>query len=417
LKRAASTRSPKSWIVGRGWDQEKLQEKRYPTKKDLDSIPNPVFIRRICGHIGTANSRALSIVGISQNTQDPNGGVIERESSSNEPNGVLKERALDLVTSSIPRTDNELRELLPIACQNLLKIGLTSLHCIIEDGKELAIINAMMKKGKIPQSIFPILPMKYFIKNLSQERNSTLHKSVKIYLDGSLGGRTAFLAKPYHDDPGNVGILTTSKEELVKIAKLAKRSGSQMCIHAIGDRAVDIALGTLRKVFGPKLCKKLRHRIEHSSLTSSSLIAKMSRLGVIASVQPRFILSDAWAVERLGVRRAKQLYMFRAMQRNHIPITSGSDCPVEDPSPWEGIWSAVSRPDGNSAQGLTVEKALNTYTECASYASFSESSSGTLEPGKNADMVILDRDPFVCEVDDLRHVKVVNTVVGGDVLA
>ena len=417
LKEAASKHSSRIWILGRGWDQEKLREKRYPNKHDLEPIPNPVFIRRVCGHIGVANSTALSTAGIVKETADPEGGVINRERGSNEPNGILKERAIDLITRAIPRNKSDLRQLLPLACKNLLKMGLTSLHCIIEDITEFAAIKALKREGKIVQTIYPILPVKnsieYFSKSVQKHRSPGEGRSLKIYLDGSLGARTASLSKPYNDDPDNSGMLTTSHREFLEIAESAKELELQLCIHAIGDNAVHVALQTLKQVFGAKHCKRFRHRIEHASLTSAPLRSEMRQLGVIASVQPRFIYSDTWAAKRLGNQRAHQLYAFKSMLGQGIPIASGSDCPVENPDPFEGIWSAVTRPDMNPNQVLTVNQALETYTRGPAYASFSESNKGSLDSGKTANMLILDRDIFECRADNLSDVKVVSAITDG----
>ena len=414
LAGASSKRSGKSWILGRGWDQEKLRERRYPNKRDLDIVSNPVFIHRICGHIGAANSAALALSNINRNTQDPVGGVVVRESSTGEPNGVLKERALDLIRSPASQNGKELENLLLIATRRLLKMGLTSLHCILEDRRELRLVEKLRRERKIGQLIYPILTVS---SNSPSEYLQRAKTAIKIYLDGSLGARTASLSKPYSDDRSTSGIMRMNWRDFREIAELAKRQKNQLCVHAIGDNAVRLAVEAFRKIFGRISCKTFRHRIEHASLTDAQLRMEMSELGLIASVQPRFIISDIWAKKRLGLDRARELYAFRSMVRQKIVMASGSDCPVENPNPFEGIWSMVTRPDRNSAEALTVREAVSTYTIGGSYASFSETSTGTLEPGKNADMIVLEQDPFRCQVQDLRTMKISHTIINGEIMS
>ena len=415
--------SPDSWVLGRGWDQEKLRERRYPEKLDLDEATSkPVFLRRVCGHVAVANSSALSISGIDRNTPDPEGGVIVKDAIG-EPTGVVKERAIDLVQRRIRRDEDEERSAVVSASKRLARLGLTSLHCIIEDAQEYRTVKNLKDEGKILQSIYAIMPAN-LIDHLISSRLSTEKSGdairvggVKVYLDGSLGARTAALRYPYSDAPDSSGMLTMTRDHLHKLAIKVRKAGFQLCIHAIGDRAVETAIGVLDEVFGPKGCRSLRHRIEHSSLLSPRLIAKMRRLGVVASIQPRFIYSDSWANDRLGSARTRWLYAFSTMIRAGIPVAAGSDCPIENPDPLEGVWSAVARPGLDSSERLDVRQALYSYTTGASYASFSEDSRGTLDSGKVADMVILDKDPFKSEPDDLRNIRVVGTIMGGEVVA
>ncbi len=423
VAKRASKGPPDSWVLGRGWDQEKLRERRYPERLDLDKATSkPVFLLRVCGHIAVANSSALSISGIDRHTADPDGGVIVKDVEG-EPTGVLKERAIDLLRRCIPRNEQETRSALTSASKRLTRLGLTSLHCIIEDAEEYRILQNLKNEGKIPQSIYAIMPadlIDHLISSgLATEKggDSVRVGGVKIYLDGSLGARTAALRDPYSDAPNSSGMLTITRAQLHNLAVKARKAGFQLCIHAIGDRAVETAIETLDESFGPQECRRLRHRIEHSSLVSPRLIAKMRRLGVVASVQPRFIYSDSWAHDRLGPTRTRWLYAFSTMISAGIPLAAGSDCPVEDPDPLEGIWSAVARPGLDAAERLKVGQALSSYSTGAAYASFSEELSGTLDSGKVADMVILDKDPFKSATEDLRDIRVVSTIIAGEVVA
>ncbi len=420
VARVARTRYPNSWVVGRGWDQEKLRERRFLDRNDLTQFgSHAVFLKRICGHVGVANRLALSFAGIGKDTPDPDGGEIVRDPATGEPTGLLKEKALELAESSIPRSEEETRAALVDAARRLLRLGLTSLHCIIEDPQELRVLHSLKDQEKIPQSIYAILPLNLLDSavsmGLATERGNGGFRvgGVKVYLDGSLGARTAALSEPYSDDPSSVGMLRMDAGQMDEVAEKASRSGFQLCIHAIGDRAVETAVMAVEKMEKSRVAKGLRHRIEHSSLTPLRLLARMRKCGIVASVQPRFIYSDNWAEQRLGSRRVHHLYPFRSMLRAGLFLAAGSDCPIEDPDPFEGVWSAVVRPGLASDERLTVGEALAAYTTGSAYASFSETEQGTLEPGKRADMAVLNADPFSCDPDALRKIRVVRTILGG----
>ena len=420
LEKAASTKLKDQWILGRGWDQEKLREHRYPDRSDIDIVANPVFLRRICGHVAVANSAALTAAGVNEKTPEPFGGEIDRDSTG-KPNGILKERALEMVGRSIPRDKRETREALLVASEKLLALGVTALHCIVEDEQEFKALKSLKKEGKIEQTIYAILPLNMLekVRSMKDEigtwTNGFRVGGIKIFLDGSLGARTAALEHPYDDDLGSYGILTTSKEQLLNLIGKTRETGLQLCLHAIGDKAVQLGVETLNEALGPHDCQKSRHRIEHASLLSPDLIKNMANLGLVASVQPRFIYSDSWAEQRLGKNRVQYLYPFKSMLRAGIHLAAGSDTPSDDPSPAEGLWSAVSRPGLSPTERLTPIEAISGYTRGAAYASFSENDEGTLEPGKWANLAILDRDPFESPPEALRKLRVVQTIVRGKV--
>jgi len=237
---------------------------------------------------------------------------------------------------------------------------------------------------------------------------------IKLFLDGSLGARTAALGNPYDDAPGSSGMLTISKEQLLSVIDKTRDTGLQLCLHAIGDRAVALGVETLSETLGPVECRKSRHRIEHASLVPPGLMRDMAKLGLVASVQPRFIYSDSWAEKRLG-KRISFLYPFKSMLQAGIHLAAGSDSPSDDPSTAEGLWSAVSRPGLSTGENLTPSEALSCYTTGASYASFSENEEGTLDAGKWANMTIVDRDPFESAPEELRKLRVVQTIVRGKI--
>jgi predicted amidohydrolase YtcJ len=315
------------------------------------------------------------------------------------------------------------RKALVSASRKLARLGLTSLHCIVRSLTELDALRDLKREKKIPQSIYPIIPPKLVDRleasYLSEEKseNTFQVRGLKLYLDGSLGARTAALNEPYNDNPTSSGMLTLSNEELKKVVSNARDSNFQLCIHAIGDRAVDLAVQVLGETFGAEGCRRLRHRIEHSSIVNEESMKEMQRLGIIASVQPRFVYSDDWASKRLGTGRLSQLYPFASMNKAGIMVTAGSDCPVEDPNPFEGIWSAVARPGLDKKERLTVDESLVAYTKNPAYASFSEGFRGTLSPGYAADMVVLDGDPYESNVESLRKIRVLRTIIAGKVVS
>ncbi len=425
IKRAVRVRAAragsKKWIVGRGWDQERLSEHRPPVRGDLGFTSNPVFLKRICGHVAVANSAALFLAKIDEKTPDPVGGVIERD-EANRPTGVLKEHALLLVQRAVPRNEGDIENALVSAARRLLRLGLTSLHCIIEDALELKILRRLSAEGRVKQSIYAILPLGLFEKasslGLATEKNGGSFRvgGVKVFLDGSLGARTAALRDRYSDSPTS-GMMMMEMSDLEHVAGEAVAAGFQLAFHAIGDKAVEQALVVLAKTNRAKSSRRLRHRIEHVSLVPPLLLSKMSKYGVLASVQPPFIYTDYWATQRLGKTRLPGLYPFRSMLDSGVQVAAGSDCPAAPPDPFLGVWSAVARPGLPSHERLTVGEALSAYTEGSAFASFSENREGSLEPGKRANLVILDRNPFQCPTMSLRNVHVMRTMIDGEFVA
>lgn len=423
VRKAAKGKSASDWIVGRGWDQEKLEESRYPDKRDLDTVTqNPVYLRRVCGHIGVLNSAALASAEITASTPEPEAGEIVRDPATGEPTGLLKEKALQLVEEKVQYDDKTVHDALVSASRKLSRLGLTSLHCIIGNSQELRVLRRLGNEGRIKQSIYAIIPYAFLDEASKMGFGTEVGDArfrlggVKIFMDGSLGARTAALNEPYSDLPSTMGMMTLNAEELNGAIELAERSGFQLCIHAIGDRAVGTIVKAMEDASDPAVRKKLRHRIEHCSIAPNPLLSRIRRLGMVASVQPRFIYSDGWAIDRVGKARESSIYPFGSMTRKGIPIAAGSDGPVEDPSPIEGVWSAVARPNPPKREQLPVADALRAYTLGGAYASHCETSVGTIEVGKRADMVVLDRDPFETSPQGLRDIRVEMTMINGEIV-
>jgi len=414
-----------AWIFGGGWDQEKFAEKRLPTRWDLDEAApnNPVVLFRVCTHICVANTKALEKAGIGRDTVAPLGGEFDRDASTGELTGILREKALDLFFEAFPKaSEEEISQVCAVACQKAVEAGLTGVHWIIESPVEMRVIQKMRREGKLPLRVCFLIPAE-FLENL--EGFGLVHGfgdsmvkigGLKVLLDGSLGARTAALDEPYNDAPETSGILTYGREDFEMLVFSAHRAGLQLAVHAIGDKAMDMALKAFEKALEKLPNSDHRHRIEHASVVNEDLIRRMKSLGVIASVQPHFIVSDFWVEDRLGKKRARWVYPLKSLMKAGIVVCGGSDCPVEPISPLLGIWAAVVK-QPNSEECLTVEEAIHLYTVNAAHANFEENLRGTIEEGKLADMVVLSDDPFRIKPEKIRDIKVLMTIVGGQISA
>lgn len=423
IRRYAEENPGRSWILGGRWDHENFSEKRYPTRWDLDEAVSvrPVLLVRVCGHIGVANTKALEIAGVGRETR-VNGGIIDRDAESGEPNGILRENALSLVWRVIPKPSMiELQEACIQACQKAVENGLTMVHWIVDSADEIRIIQKLYNEGGIPLRIylgFPVELLDELVRlGLTTGFGNDMVRLgfVKILADGSLGGHTAALKQSYADKPETSGILIYTQRRLNRLIMEAHEACLQVAVHAIGDKAIESSL----KAFS-KALKKLprfghRHRIEHCSVLNPKLIKHMKKLGLIASIQPHFIVSDFWVVDRVGYERARWVYPFKTLIDEGVVIASGSDCPVEPINPLLGIWAMVARRNF-SEESLTVEEALKTYTLNAAYASFDEDIKGTIEVGKLADLTVLSEDIFNVPREEIKNISVEMTIVDGKIV-
>jgi len=412
------------WVLGRGWDQELFEEKRYPTRWDLDEVApnNPVFLKRVCGHICVVNSIALKIASITKGTKDPPGGKIDRDKEG-EPNGILREEAIDLVYKKIPPPSlDQLKESMERAIKEAVKRGLTTIHFICSDRfpDEIRALQLLKREGKLLLRVYLIPPYE-FLEKLEETGiftgfgDSMLRiGAIKILEDGSLGGRTAALEEPYADMPEKKGMLIYSPEELKEMVLKIHKAGFQAAIHAIGDRAIKVTLNAIENAvkYEPR---DHRHRIEHASVVSPEIIERMKKLNVVAVCQPHFIFTDFWAKDRVGPERARWVYALKSLKEN-IVVAGSSDCPVEPIDPLKGIWAAVTRPFLPKNEKLTVEEAIEIYTRGGAYASFEEDEKGTIEEGKLADLVVLSEDPTKIDSEKIKEIAVDMVVVDGKIV-
>jgi predicted amidohydrolase YtcJ len=423
LRKYAQKNSEKSWILGGRWDQDKFAEKRYPTRWDLDAAvaDKLVFLIRVCGHLGVANSRALQLADISKETTIES-GKIDLDEATGEPNGILRENALGLVWKAIPKPNpKELEKACISACKKAVKAGVTCVHWIVGSTEEIRIIQKLYRNGKLPLRVYVGISADLLDQLIDLGLQTGFGNDmvkigfVKVFADGSLGARTAALKKPYSDKPETRGIVLYTQRKLNKLVSKAHKAGLQLAVHAIGDRAIEAVLRVFENALKKHPRKNHRHRIEHCSVLNPKLIKRMKRLGLIASVQPHFVVSDFWVVDRVGKDRARWVYAFKTLMKEGLIVTSGSDCPVEPIDPLLGVWAAVTR-KSFAEESLTVEEALKTYTLNAAYASFDENKKGTIEVGKFADLTVLSDDLLNVPPGEIKKAKVEMTIVDGKIV-
>jgi predicted amidohydrolase YtcJ len=419
----AQTTKPGEWLLGGGWDRNLWGDASFPTKEDLDPVTphNPLALSSKDGHSLWANSLALARAGITAETPSPPGGEIERQPGTAEPTGILKENAEDLITSVIGKPSLEdIQAALKVAIANAHQSGLTGIHDC-EDELAFAAFQELSKKGEVGLRVLMHIPAG----NLDHAIGLGLRTgfggeqlrvgSVKIFADGALGSRTAAMLAPYDDEPLNLGIAVTSKEEMRELVGKASRAGLSVAIHAIGDRANRDVLDVLQESRQSGQGMDLRHRIEHVQLLHPADIPRLAKLSVIASMQPIHATSDMDMVNRhWGEERGRGAYAWRSLLDAGTVLAFGSDCPVETLDPLAGIHAAVTRrradgspgPEGwHPGERITVEDAVWAYTMGAAYASGEEREKGSITPGKLADLVVLSQDIFLIPAMSILEVE------------
>ncbi|MEN2975301.1 MAG: amidohydrolase [Candidatus Caldarchaeales archaeon] len=415
-----------SWIVGRGWDHELFEEKRWPNCHDLDEVvpDKPVFLERICGHAAVVNTVALQSVSIYRDIMKDPYFLKDRDGK---PTGIVVEDAVKLFRETLRFTDSEMLRMIYEALTYSASLGVTTLGFMSCSLDTLRLLQILKHQNRLPVRLRVYLD-KELLNNIlclgirrSFGDDFLKIMGIKVFADGSLGARTAWLSEPYEDLPESKGIPLIEKDKLAKIIEDAHNAGLQLAIHAIGDKAIDMVLeayGSLKD-----LSSEHRHRIEHASVLRPDQIEKIAKLGVTVSVQPHFIISDWWVVKRLGRKRATWVYPFKSLIEHSVKIGFSSDSPVEPLNPWESVYAAVSRGGENielynhtSHEALSVVEALHLYTKGSAYLLFEEDSLGTLEAGEYADFIVINNDPLQISVEELKNIKTVMTVVSGEIV-
>jgi len=427
IKEFAATQKPGTWILGGDWDG--MGWESLPHRNWIDSVTpdNPVFVSRLDGHMALANSLAMKLGGVDRRVKNVAGGMIERDGRG-EPTGIFKDNAMDLISVKIPDpTEEEVDRALVAAMKYLASNGVTSAHVV--DGAAYA--DGLARVRANGEQITRI----YYLKTISRwhelkEQIETGGRGdkwistggVKGFIDGSLGSHTAAFFEPYTDLQTDTGLLVNSEEDLYRWISESDKAGLQVVIHAIGDRAINLLLNIYERVAGENGERDRRFRIEHSQHIAPGDIKRYAELKVIASMQPYHAIDDGrWAEEYIGPERIKTTYAFRSLIDSGATLAFGSDWFVAPATPLEGIYGAVTRRtlDGRNPEGwvpeekITVEEALKAYTVNAAYASFEEDIKGSLEPGKLADFVVLDRDITSIDPVEIWDMKVWQTWVGG----
>ena len=418
------------WIQGRGWNQVLWPVKEFPTASEIDAVVSdrPVWLRRIDGHAGWANSRTIQIAGIDDDTPDPIGGKIVRDTSG-KATGVLVDKAMELVEAHIPSPNkDEIREAYLQATRYLLSLGMTGVHDAGINIAEAEVYMSMADDRELGMRIYAMLSdagenLDAMGKPLTGYGNDHLDiAAVKLYADGALGSRGAAMLEPYSDDVENRGLPFYTLDELTEFTRKSNDMGFQVGIHAIGDLGNRLALDAFDKVQGGDR-SHLRNRVEHAQIIALDDIPRFADLGVIASMQPTHATSDMnMAEDRIGPERIKGGYAWRQLLDSGAVLASGSDFPVELANPWHGMYAAVTRqsrdgePDGGwySDQALSKAEALHSFTLAAAYAAHQEERFGSLEPGKWADFIIIDRDYFEIPASEIDDIQVLETWVGGE---
>jgi predicted amidohydrolase YtcJ len=330
----------------------------------------------------------------------------------------VREAAHDLVWSSVPElSEEELAQACSLACEKAVEAGLTSVHWLAYKPNEIRILQRLREQDKLPLRVYIIIPVEFlsFLIDAGLSTGFGDHTlrlgGLKVLADGSLGARTAALNEPYNDDGSTMGILCCRQKQLNEMILEAQKVGFQMCVHAIGDRALSVVLNAFEKA-GRHSNDKMRHRVEHASVLSRQLVKRLKKLGLVVCVQPHFVISDFWVEARLGRERARWTYPFKTLIENGVLLAGGSDCPVEPISPLLGVYALVAR-KSFPTERVTVEEALKIYTINAAYASSEEKVKGSIEKGKLADFTVLSHNPLAVKPEKIKDIKVEMTVVGG----
>lgn len=437
VREKASHVKPGKWILGRGWDQAKLSDHRDPNRWDLDeaSPENPVWLTRTCGHISVVNSRALDIAGVSKDTPQPGGGHIVKDQNG-EPTGVLQEGpAMDLVRQHIPPNDLErTAKAIKRASNAFSEVGITG---VIEAGiepldmrayqkvateGELTVRVNMMLRGRVTGESAEESAARIMDFPMTTGYGDELLRflGLKLLIDGGIGGRTALLREPYEDDPDNIGILTMPEKDLQKRVDAGNLAGMMVGIHCAGGKAMDIVLNAFEETDKLKPIKGRRFAIIHAYQPTEQNFETCRRLGITVASQPSFLyyLGESY-YENVGHERSEWLKPHRAWIDNDIMVASGTDSPVTPYPPFPSLWASIARRTEvnnvqmGTEQCITREEAIQLYTIKGAYHTFEEAIKGSIEPGKLADMIIVDRDILTCPMDDIRETKVLRTILGG----
>ena len=430
VRRRAEETPAGRWLSGRGWDQSLWGDGAFPRAADLDAISreHPIFLRRKCGHAGWANSVALEMAGISAATPNPDGGEIVRDAAG-QPTGIVLETAMHALFLLLAEpTDAEAVEAVRAAQTVVHKMGIVGVHTM-EAAPALRAFQRLRADGELRLRVIAQIPVSELDDAIRLGLQTGLGDEwlriggVKVFSDGALGPRTAWMLAPYENEPKNTGIAVTDAATMADIVERATSAGLSVVTHAIGDAANRMVLDALEASRSAGKGLHLRHRIEHAQLLDPQDIPRFVELGVIPSMQPIHATQDMLLSDKHWGSRSRYAYAWRSLQQTGAALAFGSDAPVETPDVIQGIHAAVTRcrADGSPggagwipAERLTVREAVWAYTVGAAYAGGMENEQGSITPGKLADLTILSQDIFSVNPMAILETEVTATVVGGE---
>ena len=427
-RRAAAT-APGQWLMGQGWDQSVWEGGAFPAAAQLDAVAgeHPVYLERKCGHAAWMNSLALEQLGITALTEDPEGGEIVRDEEGR-PTGILFEKAMELAFPCMAEpSEREAVAAVRQAQDVVNRMGIVGVHTK-EAAASLRAFQRLRAEGDLTLRTVAQIPVAEMDSAIRLGLRTGLGDEfiriggVKVFSDGALGPRTAWMMAPYDGEPDNLGIVVTGAEEMAEIIAKATDAGLAVVTHAIGDRANRMVLDELEASRRAGRGLHLRHRIEHAQVLAVEDIARFAELDIIASVQPIHATQDMLLADRYWGERSRYAYAFRSLWDSGAKLAFGSDAPVETPDVIQGIHAAVTRMRADGTPGgegwypeekLTVEEAVWAYTVGAAYAGGTESSQGSITPGKLADLVVLSQDIFTIHPMAILETDVEATLFGG----
>jgi predicted amidohydrolase YtcJ len=427
----AQRRAPGVWIVGRGYDQARLDDQRHPTKDDLDAVSpdNPVLLIRACHHIAVANSRALALANVSASTPDPDGGTIDRDEHG-EPTGVVRETAMEMVRTTIGEPSVEqMADALILGGNAFLKSGVTStVEAGIHRPEEMHAYQRLREQGKLSVRTYLMMIIDEMLEPLTQAGIRTglgdawlRIGPAKLFSDGSIGGRTARMRQPFEGESENVGLWMLPPEDLKWKVLKAHTAGFQVGIHAIGDAAIELVLDAYEEAIQAAPRADPRHRIEHCSIVDEGLLDRIAKLGVIPIPGTSFLhaFRDAY-VQNLGLERLRYTYGMASFAQRGIIAAASSDAPVVSTSATIGLQTMMTRLDsmGNEVwpeEAISLDDALRAYTVNGAYASFEETFKGTLKPGFLGDVTVFETDLRSVAPEAIGDVQVDLTIIEGNV--
>ncbi len=449
VKEAAAKTRPGEWIIGRGWHQEKWDAKPSKMIKGFQthellsaaSPNNPVFLTHASGHAGFANAKAMQLAGVNQLAKEQGqknsseGGEVLRDPLGN-PTGIFIERAQSLIQKFIPQpTTEKTTKAVELALAACLRNGITGFHDAGVDRETIGLLKKLKRENKLNVRLYEMISGSNaaLVRDFFQDgpeidsTNWLTIRSIKLYSDGALGSRGAWLLQPYSDRQETAGMALMAMDTVLKVSREALRAGFQVCTHAIGDRANREILDRYETAFNenPDKAKGARFRIEHAQHISPQDIPRFAQLGVIPAMQAIHLSSDRpWAIDRLGEKRVKEsAYVWQSLLKSGAHVVNGTDVPVEPINPIACFFASVTRqtlkgePKGGyePEEKMTRVQALKSYTLDAAYGAFQENVKGTIQKGKLADFTVFSKDIMTVPDDQILSTKVEMTIVGGKI--